>query len=132
MRHATIRTLVLGLLLVLSSSAPAADEQRASLAGTRTHFSMAEPIEFAVLYKNDGGNAKSLSLEISHSDGSTVTLDVPFDAPAGKSQARMVTLHPNTLKPGEYMARMSGQPKLFPPLLFRVARDEHPLSLIHI
>ena len=126
MRPVAVRTLVLGLLFALTSSAPAADEATVALAGTRTHFSMAEPIEFAVFYKNDGGNAKTLPLEISHSDGSTVTIDVPFDVPAGKSQARMVTLHPNTLKPGEYAVRMAGQPKLELPAMFYVARDEHP------
>ncbi len=99
MRPVAVRTLVLGLLFALTSSAPAADEATVALAGTRTHFSMAEPIEFAVFYKNDGGNAKTLPLEIRHSDGSTVTIDVPFDVPAGKSQARMVTLHPTRSSP---------------------------------
>ena len=99
--------------------------RRSSLAGTRTHFSMAEPIEFAVLYKNDGGNAKTLPLEIRHSDDSTVTIDVPFDAAAGKSQARMVTLHPNALKPGDYTVavKIDGAAK---PATFSVHRDEHP------
>ncbi|HVS39187.1 MAG TPA: hypothetical protein VMS17_26755, partial [Gemmataceae bacterium] len=125
MRPVAVATLALELLLVLSPSAPAADEAAVALAGTRTHFSMAEPIEFAVLYKNDGGNAKSLPLEILHSDGSTVTIDVPFDVAAGKSQARMVTLHPNALKPGDYTTyiKTAGAAK---PTAFMVARDEHP------
>ena len=125
MRPISIGALVLGLLIGPSSPAPAADEATVALAGTRTHFSMAEPIEFAVLYKNDGGDAKTMPLEIRHGDGSTVTIDVPFDAPAGKSQARMVTLHPNALKPGDYTAAVKaiGAAK---PCSFMVARDEHP------
>ncbi len=105
MRTITIPICLLGFLLALAPPAEAADEAVAALSGTRTHYSMAEPIEFAVLYKNDGGNAKALPVEIRHSDGSTVTIQVPFDALAGKSQARMVTLHPNALKPGDYTVR---------------------------
>jgi hypothetical protein len=125
MRTIAIPISMLGLLLALAPSASAADEAVAALAGTRTHSSMAEPIEFAVLYKNDGGNAKTLPLEIRHSDGSTVTIQVPFDASAGKSQARMVTLHPNALKPGDYTVavKTEGAAK---PATFSVHRDEHP------
>ena len=129
MPRLSTRVAVLGFLLALTPPAPAADEATISLAGTRTHYSMAEPVEFAVLYKNDGGNAKSLPLEIRHSDGSTVTVAVPFDAPAGKSQARMVTLHPNALKPGDYTAavKADGAAK---PATFSVHRDEHPSAYL--
>ncbi len=129
MRLLSVVPVVLGLLLSCSFTASAADEADVSLAGTRTHFSMAEPIEFAVLYKNDGGNLKALPLEIRHGDGSTVTVQVPFDAPAGKAQARMVTLHPNTLKPGNYTAavKTDGDAK---PAAFSVHRDEHPSAYL--
>ena len=115
--------------LALNFGPASADEATVSLAGTRTHFSMAEPVEFAVLYKNDGGNAKTLPVEIRHADGSTVTVAVPFDAPAGKSQARMVTLHPNALKPGDYTAavKADGAAK---PTTFSVHRDEHPSAYL--
>ena len=62
MRPISIGALVLGLLFGLSSSVNAADEATVALGGTRVHFSMAEPIEFAVLYKNDGGNAKTMPI----------------------------------------------------------------------
>ncbi len=115
--------------LALNFGLASADEATVSLAGTRTHFSMAEPIEFAVLYKNDGGNAKTLPVEIRHADGGTVTIAVPFDAPAGKSQARMVTLHANALKPGDYTAavKADGAGK---PTAFSVYRDEHPSAYL--
>ena len=129
MRLLSISSAALALLLTCSPAAPAADETNVSLAGTRTHFSMAEPIEFAVLYKNDGGNLKALPLEIRHADGSTVTVSVPFDAPAGKAQARMVTLSANTLKPGDYTAavKADGAGK---PAAFSVHRDEHPSAYL--
>ncbi len=124
MRTKTIFLGVIGLLVALPLIA-SADEVVVSLAGTRTHFSMAEPVEFAVLYKNNGGNAKKLPLEIRHSDNSTVTIDVLFDAAAGQSQSRMVTLHPNALKPGDYnvAVKIEGAAK---PATFSVHRDEHP------
>ncbi len=125
MRTFSTYVIATGLFITLAPPASAADEATASLAGTRTHFSMAEPIEFAVLYKNDGGNAKTLPLEIRHADDSTVTIQITFDAAAGKSQARMVTLHPNALKPGDYTVgvKIAGAAK---PAIFSVHRDEHP------
>jgi len=121
--------IICAFALAFNFGLASADEATVSLAGTRTHFSMAEPIEFALLYKNDGGNAKTLPVEIRHADGSTVTIAVPFDAPAGKSQARMVTLHPNTLKPGDYTAavKADGAAK---PAAFSVHRDEHPSAYL--
>jgi hypothetical protein len=121
MRRLYIFAGVFGTLACLTA-ARAADEASVSLAGTRANYSMAEPIELAVLYKNDGGNAKTLPLEVRHADGSTLTFDVPFDVAAGKSQARMVTLHPNALKPGDYTAAVNGGKGA----AFSVFRPEHP------
>jgi hypothetical protein len=85
-------------------SAAAADTVDLSLAGTRSHFTTAEPVELALLYTNDGGNLKKLPLEVKHADGSLLTFEVPFDAAAGKSQVRLVTLLSGALKPGSYTA----------------------------
>jgi hypothetical protein len=105
--------LAVAAVLLLQAAAPsrAADSVELSLSGTRTQFTVQEPIEFAILYKNDGGNAKSQPLEIRHTDGSIVTFQVPFDVGKGKAQARMVTIAAGALKAGSYVA-VAGKAKV--------------------
>jgi hypothetical protein len=99
------RLLALPILFAATSlPAVAADAVDLSLAGTRSHFTVAEPVELALLYKNDGGNTKTLPLEVKHTDGSSLSFEVPFDVAAGKTQVRLVTLKSGALKPGTYTA----------------------------
>jgi hypothetical protein len=90
------------LLSLLAFRVYGADGVEVALASTRSHFSTDEPVELALLYKNDGGNAKTLPLEVRHDDGSQLTFPIPFDVAAGKAQTRLVTLHPRALKIGNY------------------------------
>ncbi|MBI4023547.1 MAG: hypothetical protein HY360_01110 [Verrucomicrobia bacterium] len=108
----------------LAARTYAADGIELSLASTRTRFTVAEPVELAALYKNDGGNAKSLSVEIRHEDGSAFSLSVPVDAASGQSQSRLVTLQPGALKAGVYQAavKLDSETK---PVEFAVHPDEH-------
>ena len=64
-----------------------------SPAGTRTPFTNIEPIELAL----SGGAATSMVVR--HSDGSTLTIQVPAAA-----TSRLVTIKPGVLKPGRYSA----------------------------
>lgn len=117
------------ILFALCAAVPkvaAADNVQVALTGTRTQFTVAEPVEFAVLYQNDGGNARSLPLEIRHQDGSTLTVSLPFTAPAGQAQARLLSLQPGALKPGEYTAqvRLPGAAAAVS-VPFAVHEDEH-------
>jgi hypothetical protein len=102
----------------------AADGVELSLTLPRVQYTIAEPIEIALLCKNDSGNLKKLPLEVQHADGSNLTLDVPFDVPAGKEQTRIVTLRPGTLKPGQYTAttRAGASAKS---ITFGVHSDQH-------
>ena len=72
-------------LLLPAGFAPAADSVALELALPRAQYNTAEPIEFAVFYKNEGGNASKLPLEVKHADGSSLTFQVPFDVAAGKA-----------------------------------------------
>jgi hypothetical protein len=103
----------------------AADGVEMSLALPRTQFTTAEPIEIALLYRNDGGNLRKVPLEVKHADGSSLTFEVPFDIPAGKGQTRIITLNPGILKPGKYtaLARVGGAEKT---VAFGVHSDQHP------
>lgn len=86
------RGVMLGVA-VTSALAWASDARAdVSLAGTRTVFSMPEPIELAV-------TGSDTQFQLRHADGSAVSVNVP----AG-SGSRLVTLAPNTLKPGSYTA----------------------------
>jgi hypothetical protein len=89
---------------VASLPALAADGIELSLALPRTQYTDTEPIEIALLYRNDGGNRTNLPLEVAHADGSTITFEVPFDAAPGKAQTRLVTIGAEVLKPGKYTA----------------------------
>jgi hypothetical protein len=54
----------------LAAPAEAADDGiELGLAGTRRHYTVAEPVELALLYQNNGGNARGLPLEVRHADG---------------------------------------------------------------
>lgn len=77
-------------------------------ATTRSHFTIAEPIELAV------ANAGGAPLEVRHADGSALTLTVP-------KNAATITLQPGLLKPGAYTASVAGTN-----LTFHVHPDEHP------
>lgn len=94
----------MALLPLAAGSVALADRVDVSLAGTRTHFSTAEGVELAVLYSNDGGNARSITVAIRHADGALCTAPVPVDAAGGKAQTRLLTLDPGALKPGTYTA----------------------------
>jgi len=64
-----------------------------SLASTRRHFTVAEPIELAV------ADAAKQAIEFRHVDGSIVTLTVP-------QASAVISLKPGALKPGSYTARL--------------------------
>lgn len=101
---------VLYCLALSLSTLPSAARADVSLAGTRTQYFMNEPVELAV-----SGNARSL--EVRHSDGSNLAIVVP----AG-SGTRLITIKPNTLKPGEYTASDGTAQNAG----FGVHRGEHP------
>jgi outer membrane protein assembly factor BamB len=113
------------VLLLHAGSVVAADSGAVELALPRIHYNTAEPINLAVLYKNEGGNAKKLPLVIEHSDGSSLTFQVPFEAAAGKSQAKVVSIQGGALKPGRYTAALKagGARKT---VTFSVHPDQHP------
>jgi hypothetical protein len=115
----------LGILsaILFIPAAHAADSVEIQLAGTRTHFAVSEPIELAILYRNDGGNARSLPVVVRHTDGSTVTYTVPFDVAAGKPQTRVLNF--GNLKPGLYTASVRvGEVER--QTTFQVYSDQHP------
>jgi hypothetical protein len=85
------KLLAFGGLLAVTGIASIAARADVALAGTRTVFFMNEPIELAV----SGAGA----LTVRHDDGSTLTIALP-----ASGSTRLVTLKPNTLKPGEYVA----------------------------
>ncbi|HUT59463.1 MAG TPA: hypothetical protein VNA25_16560, partial [Phycisphaerae bacterium] len=127
MRKATILAiLVLGMF---GAQAFAADSVELSIASTRQHYTVAEPIELALLYKNDGGNAKAITLELVHADGSSVAVPVSVAAPAGNAKSVMVTVPPFTLKPGDYaataLAEGAGKDAQVTPVKFSVFQAEH-------
>ena len=80
--------LTISALLLAMAPAWAADSVELTLALPRTQYNTAEPIELALLYKNDGGNLKKVPLEVRHADGSSLTFEVPFDVAAGKGQTQ--------------------------------------------
>jgi hypothetical protein len=108
----------------LGAAAPtlAADAVEVALTSTRGHFTIAEPVEIAILYRNDGGNLREVPLEVRHGDGSGLTLRVP--AGPAKEQTRIVTLRPGTLKPGPYTAR-SKVGKEDASVTFTIHPDQH-------
>ncbi len=110
--------------LVAGLPALAADGVELSLALPRSQYTTAEPIEIALVYKNDGGNLRKLPLEIKHADGSSLTFEVPF-AGAGKEKTRIVTVRGGVLKPGKYTAaaRAGSAEKS---VAFAVHSDQHP------
>jgi hypothetical protein len=110
--------------LLLAAPARAADGVELELALPRTQYTTAEPIELALLYKNDGGNLKKLPLEVKHADGSGLTFDVPFDVAAGKGQTRVVTIG-GALKPGQYTATAKAG-SVEKSIAFGVHSDQHP------
>jgi len=119
-----------GLAVVIASmQAVAADSVGLSMASTRLHCTVAEPIEFALLYKNDGGNAKAVTVELLHADGSSVAVPVPIAAPAGNAKAAMVTVPRFTLKPGDYaataLAEGAGNDAQVTPVKFAIFQAEH-------
>ena len=58
-----------------------------------------------VMASDLGGNAKSLPLVLRHADTSSLTTQVPVDAPAGQSQIRLVSVKAGALKPGGKFSR---------------------------
>jgi hypothetical protein len=94
------------LLLGLVTAVPAlaADGVEISLAVPRMQYTTAEPIEIALLYRNDGGNLRKVPLVVKDSSGSSLAFEVPFDVAAGKAQTRIVTVLPHVLLPGSYTA----------------------------
>jgi hypothetical protein len=118
------RRAVLGLsvCVFLASTVHGADHVEVSLAGTRTHFTVAEPIELAILYQNNGGNLAAIPLEIRHVDGSLISVEVPI-AGLGQSQTRLVTLPAGALKPGKYSAASTAGAET--PVEFSVYPAEH-------
>ncbi len=114
-----------GLLCGVAVPAVAADSVDLGLALPRLQYTTGEPVEIAVLYKNEGGNVKKLPLEVRHADGSSLTFEVPFDAAAGKSQTRVVAIRGGALKPGKYTAvtRVAGLEKS---VAFGVHLARHP------
>src|SRR6516225_6686063 len=120
------RTLLTACVLLLTMApARAADGVELEPALPRTQYTVAEPIELAVLYRNDGGNLKKLPLEVRHADGSSLTFEVPFDVTAGRGQTRVVTIQPGALKPGQYsaVAKAGAAEKS---VAFGVHSDQHP------
>ena len=86
----------------------------------------------ALLYKNDGGNSRTVPLEVRHADGSSLTFQVPFDVPVGKAQTRLVTVRSRVwgeergvLKPGKYTAT-SKLGTVEKTVSFNVYPDQHP------
>src|SRR5579859_1649182 len=65
------------VVLLCTGIGRAADAVELSLALPRLQYTNSEAIDLALLYKNDGGNAKKLPLEIRHADGSSLTFEVP-------------------------------------------------------
>jgi len=114
-------------LFLTVAPARAADGVELELALPRVQYNTAEPIELALLYKNDGGNLKKLPLEVKHADGSSLTFEVPFDVAAGKGQTRVVVVGVGALKPGQYtaLARVGAAEKS---VTFGVHPDQHPNS----
>ena len=88
------------ILLALAVAPASATVLDLSLASTRSRFTVAEPIELALLCS--GARGRSETLTIRHSDGSALLIDVPVDA--GGVEARLVTIPPYALKPGGYLA----------------------------
>jgi hypothetical protein len=105
--------------------ARAADGVALELAVPRAQYTTAEPIELAVLYQNDGGNAKRLPLVIEHADGDSMTFQVPFTVPAGKAQTRILTIGAGTLRPGRYTATVKAGAAQ-KSVAFGVHFDRHP------
>lgn len=88
------------VVVAVFASGPAAYAEAAlSLAGSRRHFNVAEPVELAVVA---AGEAR---LVVRHADGSSLELSVPVGADAS---ARMVSLKAGALKPGRYTATLEG------------------------
>lgn len=106
----SFRAVPVAVLLSLSFAGilPADEPAALSLATTRSHFTIAEPIELAV------ANAGGASLEVRHADGSTLTVVVPRNVAT-------ITLRPRLLKPGAYTASVDGKN-----VTFHVHPDEHP------
>src|SRR5262245_37430872 len=118
-----IRCLAAGVLLFAAGACRGADAVALQLALPRSQYTTAEPIELAVLSKSEGGGARKLPLEVRHADGSSLTFQVPFDAPAGQGQTRLVVLSPGALRPGRYTAAVKGGGAT---IEFGVHRDRHP------
>src|SRR5688572_30315061 len=87
---------ILAVLLAAAAPALAADRIDIALTLPRAQYTVAEPVELALLYHNEGGNARTLPLVVRHGDGSTLTFDVPFDAKAAQGQSRLVRLNGGT------------------------------------
>jgi hypothetical protein len=125
MSRAALRLLTICALFFTITPAWAADGIELTLALPRTQYNITEPIELALLYKNDGGNLKKLSLEVRHTDGSSLTFEVPFDVAVGKGQTRIVAIQSGALKPGQYTA-LAKVGTVEKSVAFGVHPDQHP------
>jgi hypothetical protein len=98
------------VFLLAVGASRAADSVALELVLPRAQYTTAEAVELAVVYKNDGGNVKKLPLQVKHADGSSLTFEVLFDAPAGKAQTRILAIQRGTLKPRKYTATAKAGP----------------------
>jgi len=113
-------------LLVLAATTAFADTLDLSLTSTRTQFTVAEPVELSVVYKNDGGNLKRVPVEVRQQDGSALTVQVAVEAAPGKAQATLFALKPGALKPGQYTASIAMADAKAKPVSFAVHQDFNP------
>ena len=100
-----------------------ADNVALSLTSTRMNFSVAEPVEIAVLYANTDGDLKTVPVMITHADGSAFSLTVPVSATRGESVSRLVTMNAGALKPGRYTITTTNADSQ---VVFSVFPAEHP------
>jgi hypothetical protein len=125
MFRSCIKLGAISVLLLSTGICRAAEAVELELALPRLQYTTAESIDLALLYSNDRAEVKKTPLEVMHADGSSLTFEVPFDAPGGRGQTRIVAIQPGALKPGKYTAtaKAGGKQKS---VLFSVHSDQHP------
>jgi hypothetical protein len=106
MKTTRFLSILLAALRSLDVSQPA-HASELSLVLARTHYTIAEPVEFAL------ADAAGQTLEVRHADGSVVSLAVA-------KNAGTIALQPGALKPGPYTAVLGDKS-----VAFSVHPDEH-------
>ncbi|MFW6060607.1 MAG: WD40 repeat domain-containing protein [Phycisphaeraceae bacterium] len=115
---ASIRLFAVAVLLCTLQVSLFADDQPVLVAQRQAYLNT-EPIRLTL--PGEATADAHVVLTVRHSDGSTVQLDVPVNAP---ETSRVVTLEPGALKPGAYTAWVGERADASSPVRFTVTEAE--------